>query len=133
MNSSSATIYFDGVCNLCNGFVQFVIAHDRQCFFRFASLQSDAGQQTLQNYGMATEQFQSFLLVENGTLYTRSSAALRVLRRLTGGWPLLYAFIIIPKFLRDPLYDLVARNRYRWFGRQESCMLPTPELKARFL
>ncbi|MFC6996761.1 thiol-disulfide oxidoreductase DCC family protein [Rufibacter roseus] len=133
MATGSATILFDGVCNLCNGFVQFVIEHDPHGYFKFAALQSEIGQQTLQQHKMPTQQFSSFLLLENGKLYTRSSAALRVFRRLSGAWPLLYGFMILPAFLRDAVYDLVARNRYRWFGQQESCMLPTPELKARFL
>ncbi|MBC3538253.1 thiol-disulfide oxidoreductase DCC family protein [Rufibacter sediminis] len=133
MLPTSPTILFDGVCNLCNGFVQFVINNDPESYFRFASLQSEVGQQVLKTHGLPTEQFKSVLLLENGQLYTRSSAALRIVRRLSGGWSWLYALVIVPKFLRDPLYDWVSRNRYRWFGQQESCMLPTPALRARFL
>ncbi|WP_181304978.1 thiol-disulfide oxidoreductase DCC family protein [Rufibacter sp. XAAS-G3-1] len=133
MLPSSPTILFDGVCNLCNGFVQFVINHDPKSYFRFASLQSEAGQEVLSTHGLPTGHFKSVLLVENGQLYTRSAAALRIVRRLSEGWSLLYALVLVPPFLRDPLYDWVSRNRYRWFGRQESCMLPTPALKARFL
>ncbi|WP_210489985.1 thiol-disulfide oxidoreductase DCC family protein [Rufibacter aurantiacus] len=133
MLPSSPTILFDGVCNLCNGFVQFVINNDPKSYFKFASLQSDTGQQVLKAYGLPTEQFKSVLLVEDGKIYTRSTAALRIVRRLSGGWAGLYVFVLMPKFLRDPLYNWVSKNRYRWFGQQESCMLPTPELKARFL
>lgn len=129
----SYIILFDGVCNLCNSFVQFVINHDPAGRFSFASLQSELGQNTLRAHGLPTDQFKSVLLLEDGKLYTHSTAALRVLRHLSGGWSWLYAFILVPKFLRDPVYDWVSRNRYRWFGQQESCMLPTPELKARFL
>ncbi|MFB9861834.1 thiol-disulfide oxidoreductase DCC family protein [Rufibacter immobilis] len=133
MLPTSPTILFDGVCNLCNGFVQFVIRHDAQAYFRFASLQSGVGQEVLSAYGMPTEEFRSFLFIEDGQLYSRSTAALKVFRRLGGAWGLLYGFMLVPKFLRDPVYDWVSRNRYRWFGQQESCMLPTPALKARFL
>ncbi|RNI30267.1 thiol-disulfide oxidoreductase DCC family protein [Rufibacter immobilis] len=133
MLPTSPTILFDGVCNLCNGFVQFVIRHDTQAYFRFASLQSGVGQEVLSAYGMPTEEFRSFLFIEDGQLYSRSTAALKVFRRLGGAWGLLYGFMLVPKFLRDPVYDWVSRNRYRWFGQQESCMLPIPALKARFL
>lgn len=109
-----------------------MIRHDPKEYFRFASLQSEMGQNLLKAHGLPTQHFNSVLLVENGKLYTRSTAALRIVRHLSGGWSWLYALVIVPKFLRDPLYDLVSRNRYRWFGQQESCMLPTPQLKARF-
>jgi predicted DCC family thiol-disulfide oxidoreductase YuxK len=133
MLPASSILFFDGVCNLCNGFVQFVIARDPAGHFRFASLQSAAGQEVLRTHGLPTEQFKSILLLENGRLYTRSSAGLRILRHLGGVWSWLYVLMLVPSFLRDPLYDWVSRNRYRWFGKQESCMLPTPELKTRFL
>jgi predicted DCC family thiol-disulfide oxidoreductase YuxK len=133
MLPSSATILFDGVCNLCNGFVQFVIHHDPQGHFKFASLQSEVGQEVLRAHGLPTTQFQSVLLLENGRLHSRSTAALHVIRKLKGAWSLLYGFMLVPRFLRDPAYDWVSRNRYKWFGQRESCMLPTPELKGRFL
>ncbi|WP_207433894.1 thiol-disulfide oxidoreductase DCC family protein [Sabulibacter ruber] len=133
MLPATTTVLFDGVCNLCNGFVQFVINHDPEGYFHFTSLQSEMGQKVLKAHGLPTEQFKTVLLLENGKLYSRSTAALRIVRRLNGGWSLLYAFLLVPTFLRDPLYDWVSRNRYKWFGQQESCMLPTPELKARFL
>lgn len=126
-------IYFDGVCNLCNGSVQFVIKRDKAGKFRFAPLQSRAGQAILARNGLSGEHFTSFLLSENGKLYRRSTAALRVVRRLPGAWPLLYGFIIVPPFIRNAVYDFIARNRYRWFGKKEACMVPTPELKSRFL
>jgi predicted DCC family thiol-disulfide oxidoreductase YuxK len=133
MLPSSPTIFFDGVCNLCNGFVQFVIRNDTREYFKFASLQSEIGQEVLKAYGLPTEQFKSVLLIENGKLHTRSAAALRIVRRLRGSWSLLYVFALVPRFILDRLYDYVSHNRYRWFGQQESCMLPTPELRARFL
>ena len=126
-------LLFDGVCNLCNGWVQLVIRNDPEGRFRFAALQSEKGQELLKQYGLPHEQFTTLVLIENGKVYTRSSAALRIAKQLNGAWPLLYAFIAVPAFLRDGVYNLVAGNRYAWFGKQESCMLPTPELKARFL
>jgi predicted DCC family thiol-disulfide oxidoreductase YuxK len=131
--SSQPTLLFDGVCNLCNAAVTFVINHDSKKHFRFASLQSQTGQDILRQIGRPTDQFDSFVLWENGRFHEQSTAALRVARQLSGGWPLLYGFIIIPKAIRDAVYRFVARNRYRWFGRRDACMLPTPELKARFL
>ena len=132
-----ALILFDGVCNLCNGFVQFVIEHDPAGRFRFAALQSVAGQAVLAAHGLdanavATEP-DSVLLELNGQLYSHSDAVLRIARELGGPWRLLLAGYVLPRAWRDAAYRLVARNRYRWFGRQESCWLPTPELKARFL
>jgi len=133
MKPDQRIILFDGVCNLCNGFVQFVIQHDPGGQFKFTSLQSDKGQDLLKDLPETYRQIDSVVFLENGRFYQKSAAALRIIRHLSGAWPLLYIFIILPAFLRDWLYTLVARNRYRWFGRQESCMLPTPELKTRFL
>ncbi|HMR91998.1 MAG TPA: thiol-disulfide oxidoreductase DCC family protein [Chitinophagaceae bacterium] len=133
MNQGHPVILFDGVCNLCNSSVQFVIRRDKKGSFRFASLQGRSGQQYLQQYHLPVDDFNSFVLIENNRAYTRSTAALRVARRLGGGWKLLYGFIVIPRFIRDAVYNLVAKNRYRWFGKKEACMIPSPELKARFL
>jgi predicted DCC family thiol-disulfide oxidoreductase YuxK len=126
-------ILFDGVCNLCNSSVQFILRRDKAGKFLFASLQSPVGQQYLQKFGLPADELHSFILIENGKAYSRSSAALRVLRQLGGGWKLFYAFRILPAFIRDGVYNLIARHRYRWFGKRESCWLPTPELKSRFL
>ncbi|WP_158796759.1 thiol-disulfide oxidoreductase DCC family protein [Pedobacter sp. L105] len=128
-----AIIFFDGVCNLCTGSVRFVISRDKKDLFRFAALQSDTALQQLQPFGFLTGKLNTVMLLENGRLYQRSAAALRIARRLNGGWPLLYAFIIVPAFIRDFVYDLIAENRYRIWGKQESCMIPTPALKAKFL
>lgn len=133
MHTAPTIIFFDGICNLCNGFVQFVINHDPNGQFKFAPLQSAAAEQLLQNLPRASNQPDSVLLLEDGKLYRESTAALRILRQLNHGWPLLYIFIVLPPFLRDWIYKLIAKNRYRWFGQRESCMLPTPELKSRFL
>lgn len=127
-----AIVLFDGVCNLCNASVNFIIDRDPNAYFRFASLQSEVGQQLRSRHGLP-EAFDSFVLVQAGKAYTRSGAAVRVARRLSGAWKLLHACIVIPPFVRNAVYDLVARNRYRWFGKEDSCRLPSPELQARFL
>ncbi|GAB3503235.1 thiol-disulfide oxidoreductase DCC family protein [Spirosoma knui] len=126
-------LLFDGVCNLCNAAVTFVIERDPKAYFRFASLQSDLGQNVLHTLGRSTARFDSFVVWENGRFYEQSTAALRVARQLSGAWPLLYGFIIIPKPIRDALYSFIARNRYRWFGKRDACLLPNPALKSRFL
>ncbi len=126
-------LLFDGVCNLCHASVQWVIRHDRAGVFRFASLQSEAGQGLLAEHGLATEKFDSVVLLADGQVFQRSDAALETARRLGGGWKWLAVFRFVPRLLRDWVYDFVARNRYRWFGRQTECWLPTPELRARFL
>lgn len=126
-------ILFDGVCNLCTGSVQFVIKHDPEGKFKFASLQSSYGQALMAREGIPTEELSSFILVEDGRVYRRSTAALRVAKQLPGAWPLLYAFSAVPPFIRNAVYDFIAANRYRWFGKQESCMVPTPELRGKFL
>lgn len=125
-------ILFDGVCNLCNGAVQFVIRHDKANLFRFASLQSAFGQKILAQYNLSSTVFSSFILVEDNRIYTKSTGALKVSSRLNGyRWTKF--LLIIPSFLRNFFYNLIAKNRYRWFGKQEACWLPTPELKAKFL
>lgn len=126
-------IFFDGFCNLCSGAVQFVIKRDGKNLFRFASLQSDYAAGALKEFDIEPAQGDSFVLLENGKVYQRSTAALRVAKKLNGLWPLLYGFIIVPRFVRDAVYNFIAKNRYKWFGKQESCWLPTPELKAKFL
>lgn len=129
----NAAILFDGVCNLCNGFVQFVIARDPSARFCFASLQSAAAASLLKEAGLQTPAPDSIVLVEDGRLSFRSDAALRIVRHLSFPWPLAYGFIVVPKFIRDRVYDFVAAHRYRWFGRREACMVPTPDLRRRFL
>ena len=126
-------VLFDGVCNLCDAFVLFVIDHDRRSRFRFAALQSDAARATLERAGQVGELPDSVVLVDGRRVYTRSDAALRVVRSLGLPWSLLVVLLVVPRFLRDPIYDWVARNRYRWFGRQTACRVPTAELRGRFL
>jgi len=133
MPTPPAVILFDGVCNLCNGFVQFVLTHDAQAHFQFASLQSAVGQELLATHGVTVAATpESVVLVEGGRVFTHSEAVLRILRQLSG-WRWLYALRVLPRGLRDAAYRWVARHRYRWFGRQDACWLPTPDLQARFL
>jgi predicted DCC family thiol-disulfide oxidoreductase YuxK len=125
-------VLFDGVCNLCNGLVQFIIRRDPHARFKFAPLGSDRGQTGVRprsDPGLTP----TVILIEDSRRYQRSTAVLRIARQLRAPWPLLYAFIAVPRPLRDWAYDAVARRRYRWFGRRETCMVPTPELRARFV
>lgn len=131
--NNNPVILFDGVCNLCNGSVQFVIKHDKAGLFTFASLQSEAGQKLLNEYQIPGTDLSSFILIQDEKAYTKSTAALLVVKQLKGVVKYLYIFRVIPTFIRDGVYNFVARNRYRWFGRNESCMIPSPELRARFL
>ncbi len=126
-------ILFDGICNLCNSSVQFVLKHDKQGVFRFASLQSEAGQLLLQKYNLPHSNFNSFVLIEDDKVFLKSTAALKVAKRMSGATKYLYAFIIVPAFIRDAIYNVIANNRYKWFGKKESCMIPTPALQSRFL
>lgn len=128
-----AVVLFDGVCNLCNGSVQFIVRRDPYGYFRFASLQSEPGRSLLREHGLDPADLFSVILVEDGKVYARSDAALRIARRLSGVWRAAGALRVLPRSLRDRVYDLVARNRYRWFGRRDACMVPTPELRERFL
>jgi predicted DCC family thiol-disulfide oxidoreductase YuxK len=126
-------ILFDGVCNLCSNAVQFIIERDPDKRYKFASLQSGFAQGALKNLGLDPAQLQSIIVLKGKTVYYRSDAALEIAKHLSGAWPLFYVFKIIPRFLRDPLYNIVARYRYSWFGKMEACWLPTPQLKARFI
>jgi len=126
-------ILFDGVCNLCNNAVQFIIRHDPDEKFLFASLQSEFGQQLMKHYNLPLENFNSFILLQNNKVFNKSTGALKVAKQIKGSWKLLYIFIIVPKFIRDAVYTWIANNRYKWFGKKDACMIPTPQIKARFL
>lgn len=132
-NIKQPVILFDGVCSLCNGAVQYVLKHDAQKQFQFASLQSNFGQQVLAKYNLSKTNFSSFILLENDKIYLKSTAALLVAKQLEGAASWLYFFRVIPTFIRDGVYNFIANNRYKWFGKQDACWLPTPALKARFL
>jgi predicted DCC family thiol-disulfide oxidoreductase YuxK len=126
-------ILFDGVCNYCNGMVNFLIRHDLKKILRFAALQSKAGQEFLQQYQLPTTAFDTFILIEQGKVYKRSSAALRLYNKLPWYWKWTQVFWIVPRFLRDAVYNLIARNRYKWFGKKEECMIPKEEVRSLFL
>ncbi|RDK85187.1 thiol-disulfide oxidoreductase DCC family protein [Marinirhabdus gelatinilytica] len=127
------TILFDGVCNLCNGSVTFVIQRDKKDLFRFAALQEEPGTSLLAKHHIDPSVVDSIVLIDGGKAYTKSTAALRVARHLGGLYPLLYGFMVVPKCIRNWVYDYVAKNRYTWYGKKESCMIPTPELRGKFL
>ena len=126
-------VLFDGYCNLCSSSVVFVLKRERGDVFRFASLQSDFASRLLSDMGMEEDVPDSVVLVESGKVYTRSTAALLMARRLRFIWPALYVFILVPKFIRDPVYDWIARNRYRWFGKRSSCFVPNQDVRHKFL
>ena len=133
MNPKSQILLFDGVCNLCNGLVQFIIKRDKKDRFRFAALQSAKGQALCQKLNLPLSGFDSIVYLKNGKCFLKSSAALHVLNDLGGFWRLFFGLMLLPKPIRDVLYDLVAQNRYKLFGKRAECMIPTPELKKKFL
>jgi predicted DCC family thiol-disulfide oxidoreductase YuxK len=126
-------ILFDGVCNFCNSAVNFVLKQDKKSVFRFAPLQSEAGKTLLQQYNLSGHDLESFVLIDDGKVYKKASASLKVMSRLPWYWQAAQVFWLIPRFLRNGLYDVVAKNRYKWFGKREECMIPTPGMKNRFL
>ena len=126
-------ILFDGVCNLCNNAINFVIKQDPKEIFVFASLQSEIGQQILKKYNLPLQQLSSFVLLQNDKIYTKSTAAIKVAQQLNGLWKCFYIFNLVPVFIRDGVYNIIAKNRYKWFGKQDACMIPSPQLKQRFL
>jgi len=131
--SNQPVILFDGVCNLCNNWVQFVIKRDSNALFKFASLQSDAAKSIMESHNVQSQQLDSIILIDGTKVYTESSAVLHILSKLKGPIKTLAIFRIIPKGLRDKVYRFVAKNRYKWFGQQDACMIPTPDLKKRFI
>ena len=131
--NNNPTILFDGVCNFCDYWVQVALKKDRKGELRFAPLQSEAATQLLMQHHLNTTNLTSVVLIENGKAYTQSTAVCRICRHLSGGWKLLYGFLIIPRFIRDGIYNFIARNRYKWFGKKEACMIPSAEQRSRFL
>ena len=126
-------IFFDGVCNLCNGAVQFIIKRDPNAKFTFASLQSPTAMDILKDHNIKAEELESIVLFENDKVYNKSEAVLRIGAQLSFPWPVVSVFRIIPRGLRDAIYDWIARNRYSWFGKRNECMIPTSDLATRFL
>jgi len=126
-------ILFDGVCNFCNSSVNFIIDKDSRDVFRFSSLQSGFGQKCLKDFNLPLDKFSTLILVSGEKHYTRSSAALMIAKDLTFPYNLLFAFIIVPPFIRNIFYDIISRNRYKWFGKKEACRIPSPEERAKFI
>jgi predicted DCC family thiol-disulfide oxidoreductase YuxK len=124
-------IFFDGVCNLCNGAINFIIDHDKNGYFKFAPLQSEIAKEFIPQSTL--ENTDSIILLDSDKIYSKSTAALRVAKKLDGMWKILYSLIIFPKFLRDFVYDFIAKNRYKWFGKRDTCRMPTKDIKDRFL
>jgi len=133
MNEEKKIVLFDGVCNLCSSGVQFIIKRDKKNQFLFSSLQSKTGQEYLKQFNLPVDDLNSFILIESNKLFTRSTAALRILKYLPNGWQIFYPFIILPKFIRDGVYKWISKNRYKWFGKKEECWIPTVELQSKFL
>lgn len=130
---SSKIVLFDGICNLCNSSVQLIIQNDSKNLFQFASLQSDFGQKFLQKNNLPHDAFTSILLIDGDKFYTKSEAALRIGKELKGIYKVSGILLWIPKFIRDFVYDFIAKNRYKWYGKRDSCWIPTEELKQKFL
>ncbi|TYR80867.1 thiol-disulfide oxidoreductase DCC family protein [Priestia megaterium] len=126
-------ILFDGVCNLCNSSVQFIIKHDSKALFSFASLQSKVSEEKLAPFGVRPNDINSVVYIHGKKIYVKSTAALKIAKNLDGPWKLLYFLIILPRPFRDLVYDYIAKNRYKWFGKHDECMLLTPQLKKRFI
>jgi predicted DCC family thiol-disulfide oxidoreductase YuxK len=133
MSGNDSILFFDGICNLCNRVVNFVIQKDKSEKIRFAQLQSDSAGKILNRYKLDRDKTDSVVYLKDGKVYIKSSAVLHLLKDIGGGWKILYGLIIIPVFIRDFFYDRVAKNRYRLFGRKEQCMVPTDKMKNRFL
>jgi predicted DCC family thiol-disulfide oxidoreductase YuxK len=125
-------IFFDGVCNLCNGFVQFVIDRNKKEDILFSSLQSTAGAAMIHHFNVSNA-LTTVMFIEDGILYQKSTAALRIAKYLCCLWPVLFLFTVVPAFIRNMVYDFVAKHRYKWFGQKDACMMPSPALKSRFL
>ena len=126
-------ILFDGVCNLCNRSVDYIIGHDKQGRYLLAPLQSNIGKALAAEHGIDADALSSMVLIESGRAYVRSTASLRICRRLAGPAKLLWPLIVIPRPIRDAVYSLIAWHRYRWFGKRQACRLPTEQERARFL
>ena len=133
MNDNDPILLFDGVCNLCSSSVQFVLKHNKKGNVRFASLQSDFAKQQLEAFDLPSDYLQSLVLLENGNVFVKSDAALMLSKHLNGIWRIGSIFLIVPHFARNAVYDFIAKYRYNWFGKSETCWIPKPEWKARFL
>jgi len=133
MIENGAVVLFDGICNFCSGSVLSIIKRDPKGYFRFSAIQTESGESIMKKYNIHSDKADSIILIENNMVYYRSSAALRIARKLKGGWKLFYGAMIIPPFIRNFFYDLVARNRYRWFGKRDHCFIPDQNIRERFI
>ena len=131
--SNNAIVLFDGVCHFCNQSVNFIVDRDPKAYFKFAPLQSEIAKEYFEKQSFNPEGIDSIILIKGDRVYVKSRAALEIARRLKGAWPLLYGLVVIPGFLRNIIYDFIARNRYKWFGKYEACRLPTPKMRERYL
>lgn len=133
MSQPKSIVFFDGVCNLCNSSVDFMIKRDKNDRFLVGALQDETSKEILSQFEVKEDYLDSIVLLENGKVFYKSTAALKIARHLAGLWPALYPLIILPQGLRDVVYDWIGQNRYKWFGKQNTCRLPSPEEKAKFL
>lgn len=133
MDKNKNIILFDGICNLCNFSVQFILKKDRKAVFKFASQQSEKGKSLLQKYRLDSDNINSFVYISENKVYLKSTAALKVAQKLGFAWNMLYVFMIVPPFIRDNIYTLIANNRFRLFGKSNTCLLPKPQYAHRFL
>jgi len=133
MDIEHPVILFDGVCNYCNSMVKFIIRQDKKKKFKFAALQSDAGQNLINQFGLPLNNFDSFILIHEKKIYNSSTAALKLYNQLPWYWKWTQLFWVFPRFFRDGVYSIIAKNRYKWFGKKDQCMIPTPDVKERFL
>ena len=133
MLSDEKIVVFDGVCNFCNYWINFAVKRDRRKKLKFTTLQGETAKKLLPQFNINPTSLSSVIFIDKGKAYTQSSASIRICKYMNGGWKLFYGLIIVPKFIRDVIYNWIARNRYKWFGKKDSCMVPTAELRERFL
>jgi predicted DCC family thiol-disulfide oxidoreductase YuxK len=131
--NSNPIIVFDGICSLCNSAVIFIIKRDKKSIIKFVAFQTEKGKEILQQFNLTSQSNHSIVFIEKGEAYTQSTATLKICKHLTAGWPLMYGFIIVPTFIRNGIYQLIAKNRYHWFGKKEKCMVPSQALSEHFL
>jgi predicted DCC family thiol-disulfide oxidoreductase YuxK len=129
---NNSVIFFDGICNFCNSSVNFIIKRDKNNYFKFSPLQSEYSRNILKQNNIPQKDFESIILFENNKIYRKSTAVLKISKHLSGLWPLFYLYILFPPFIRDFFYDIIAKNRYKWFGKRESCMVPDERVKIKF-
>ncbi len=133
MSRSQSIVFFDGICNLCNASIDFIIKRDFKNQFLVGALQDDFSKEILSGHQVRQDYLDSLVLLDDDRIFYKSTAALKISRELSGLWPIFYPLIFLPKWIRDPIYDFIGKNRYRWFGKKNTCRIPTPEEKAKFL